>query len=142
MYMAGLSVDSIALQRLQSDTEANLKNSFATASVNPGGIPGPLPLKTEAKPEPSPAPSSSILTEIPRIEVQKPISEWTVSDVSDFLTQKGFTDAANKLCQRNIDGKELLNSLDPAAMRKLEIPVGHSLKIVKLISEIRMPGPL
>ncbi|OQV17906.1 hypothetical protein BV898_08035 [Hypsibius exemplaris] len=91
------------------------------------------PLAEKTKPEPVPY---VLPKPVPFAVERKLMSEWTTADIAEFLTHKGFPDAAAILQARNMDGNELRSKyLDPAALRTLGILIGPGLKIVKLLRD-------
>ncbi|OQV19476.1 hypothetical protein BV898_06467 [Hypsibius exemplaris] len=75
------------------------------------------------------------------VEHLKPVAEWTATDVEDFLVRRGFPEPAAKLREKAMDGRALLENLDPAVLRTMDVLIGPSLKICKAVRDLQSLGP-
>ena len=72
----------------------------------------------------------------------KPMREWTVLETYEYILQRGFPEEAKIAQTREITGVQLLEHLEPAALKEfLTIRLGPSLKIVKLLKALKATKP-
>lgn len=74
------------------------------------------------------------------------VVQWSVDDVVQFLRERGFEEAAVKMWESKVDGKVFSTLTDPSSVQKYDMPLGPSLKISKLVKELRalsvsLPNP-
>ena len=95
-------------------------------------------VKIAPKPEPEP-----YIPPPPLLAVTvKPVALWTATDIAVFMREKGFPDAADKWEAKGVAGVGVTKYLDPSVMRaSLGIPLGHCLKIAKLLKDLRNSKP-
>ncbi|XP_055330947.1 uncharacterized protein LOC129583248 [Paramacrobiotus metropolitanus] len=66
-----------------------------------------------------------------------PADCWSVADVCECLRQYGFGDIVHKFQERRVDGPAFLALNEPQTVQqKMQIPLGPSLKISKLVKDL------
>lgn len=66
-----------------------------------------------------------------------PLRQWTVDDVTDFLTHLGYEAYVDKFTEHEIDGKALCLVRDHHLLMTLKLRLGPALKIIEHLSVLK-----
>ena len=67
-----------------------------------------------------------------------PLQQWTLEDVSDFLTHLGYEAYTDKFVEHEMDGRALCLMKDHHLLMTLKLRLGPALKIIEHVSALKL----